>query len=251
MSEAFHSITATRDTPLFIFGDHASRYIPPEYADLGLSREDLTRHIAWDIGTEILIRELCAHYGCAGHVAGFSRLLIDPNRDLTMQSLIPITSDGTPIPGNQNLTAAERQARIDRFYMPYHNALAAALDRNDDPLVLSVHSFTDHPANGPRRMTEIGLLVKHDPGSAESLREIFMRMGRNFTIGMNTPYSAYDLNHTIDTHVAPRGFRHLAIEVRQDHLDSEDKARDIAHVLAGAIKPIVGRNVVKPIGPGR
>ena len=52
MSEAYHSIAATKNVPLFIFGDHASKHIPEEYNNLGLSGDDLTRHIAWDIGTE-------------------------------------------------------------------------------------------------------------------------------------------------------------------------------------------------------
>ena len=36
--------------PFVIVCDHASKFIPPELNNLGLSGEDLTRHIAWDIG---------------------------------------------------------------------------------------------------------------------------------------------------------------------------------------------------------
>ena len=73
MSDPFHIIPSTSDVPLFLFGDHASRHIPERYADLGLSGDDLTRHIAWDIGTEAVIRGLCDRFGCGGIVAGFSR----------------------------------------------------------------------------------------------------------------------------------------------------------------------------------
>ena len=52
MSEAFHIIPAVKDTPVFIFGDHASKHIPDEFNDLGLQGDDLTRHIAWDIGSQ-------------------------------------------------------------------------------------------------------------------------------------------------------------------------------------------------------
>ena len=74
MSQAFNTIKATKDAPVFIFGDHASRHIPSEYDNLGLSGEDLTRHIAWDIGTETVIRHLCEHFGCGGQLAVVSRL---------------------------------------------------------------------------------------------------------------------------------------------------------------------------------
>lgn len=235
--------------PLFIFGDHASRHIPDEYHDLGLSGDDLTRHIAWDIGTETIVRELCAHFGCGGQLAGVSRLVIDLNRELDMRGLIPEESDGTLIPGNKDVSEADRQDRIQRFYTPYHDALGAELDKLDDPLVISVHSFTPKPDLGDFRLLDIGLLVKHDEDSAEQFREMFMRLGRSFTIGMNEPYSAYDLNHTIDANVAPRGFRHLAIEVRQDHIDTQEMAADIARVLAGRLEPLVNRrpvNIIKP-----
>ena len=98
-------------------------------------------------------------------------------------------------------------------------------------------------------MTEIGLLIKHDELRAKQFRELFMRLGRNFTIGMNKPYSAYDLNYTVDEHIAPRGLRHLAIEIRQDHIDTDEKARDIASVLADRLEPIVNRADIMIIEP--
>ena len=249
MSDAFHTIPAARKTPLFIFGDHASKHIPDEYDNLGLSGDDLTRHIAWDIGTETIVRELCAHFGCGGQLAGVSRLVIDLNRDPDALGLIPLESDGTLIAGNESLTDEARQDRIKRFYKPYHAGLNTALEALDDPLVLSVHSFTPKPKLGDYRLVDIGLLVKDDEDSAEQLREMFMHLGRAFTIGMNEPYSAYDLNYTIDANVSPRGLRHLAIEVRQDHIDRPEKARDIAQVLAGRLEPLVNRSRIDIIRP--
>jgi len=249
MSEAFHTIPRVKDTPLFIFGDHASKHIPDEYDNLGLSGDDLTRHIAWDIGTETIVRELCNHFGCGGQLAAVSRLVIDLNRNVDAPGLIPVVSDGTLVPYNENLSQAARQDRIKRFYSPYHTGINTALDVLNDPLVLSVHSFTSKPDLGDHRFVDIGLLVKDDEKSAEQLREMFMRLGRSFTIGMNEPYSAYDLNHTIDANVAPRGLRHLAIEICQDHIDTPDKARDIASVLADRLEPLVNRSPITIIKP--
>lgn len=246
MSEAFHSIEAVRDTPLFIFGDHASRHIPDEYDNLGLSGADLTRHIAWDIGTETVLRYLCKHFGCAGQLAGVSRLVIDLNRSLDMKGLIPEESDGTVIQGNKGLSDKQRQDRIDRFYHPYHAGLNSAIDALGDPLVVSVHSFTPKPDLGGVRLVDIGLLVKHDMDSAEQFREM---LAHSFTTGMNEPYSAYDLNHTIDANVASRGLRHLAIEIRQDHIDNEEKARAIAQILAEHLEPLINRRRIDSIKP--
>lgn len=241
MPEAFEHIPAQRDAPIFIFGDHASRHIPRKFKGLGLSGDDLTRHIAWDIGTDGVVRRLCAHFGGPGQLAGVSRLVIDVNRDAAMDSLIPEDSDGSLIPGNQNLTPAQRRERIAQFYDPYHAEISRQLDRLADPLVLSIHSFTPHPKNGEQRLTDIGLLVKHDVESAEQLRRGFARMERKFNVGINVPYSAYDLNHTMDVHVGPRGLRHLAIEIRQDLIDSEAGIADISNVLIERLEPLINR----------
>jgi predicted N-formylglutamate amidohydrolase len=235
----FHTIKAKRSVPLFIFGDHASRHIPDEYNDLGLTGEDLTRHIAWDIGTETIVRYLCQHFGCAGQLAGVSRLVIDLNRDISMPSVIPQKSDGTVIPGNLNLTLEDKQTRIDRFHRPYHAALADSLRPYDDPLVISVHSFTQKPDLGEFRSLDIGLLVKHDEATAETLRKSIVELDK-YSIGINEPYSAHDLNYTIDTAVASQGFRHLAIEINQSLIDRADSAKQMAIMLAGRLGPLVG-----------
>lgn len=240
MNPAFQTIPAKRDTPLFIFGDHSSNVIPSEFDNLGLSGDDLRRHIAWDIGTATVIRELCQIYGCGGHLAGASRLVIDPNRDIASPSLIPAITDGTHVPGNQNLSDTERQSRIDRFYQPYHDGLDAALGGlPDDPLIISVHSFTPKPNEGETRTTDVGLLVKQDVDTAMACKDMFKRVRPNFDIGINEPYSAFDLNHTIDAHVAPRGLRHLAIEIRQDHIATDAQAEDMAKILGEVLSGII------------
>jgi len=239
MSEAFHSIAAAKNVPLFIFGDHASKHIPDEYDNLGLSGDDLTRHIAWDLGTETIVHYLCKHFGCGGQLAGVSRLVIDLNRELDMPGLIPVESDGTSIRVNKNLSESERQDRIERFYTPYHDALAAKLDEIIRPFVLSVHSFTPQPLTGGARETEIGLLVRHDQASAIAFQAELERHPSRFNVAVNKPYSAYDFNHSVDFHLAPRGLRHLAIEIRQDLVDRDDKAAGMADVIAACLSPLL------------
>jgi len=241
---AFAAVPEKSDIPLFIFGDHASKFIPPEFNNLGLSGADLMRHIAWDIGTETLIRKLCERFQCGGLIAGVSRLVIDLNRAPNAVGLIPPESDGTVITDNQGLTDAERQARIDQFYMPYHMELGQKLESLSDPFIVSMHSFTDHPLTGDERATDIGLLTRHDEASADSFLKEMKKQRPDFQVEINQPYSAYDLNYTIDEHVAPRNLRHLAIEVKQSHIDTTQKAVMMAELIANAMMPLLVQNAV-------
>lgn len=245
MSLAYHTLAATSDVPLFIFGDHASKHIPEPFDNLGLSGDDLTRHIAWDIGTEAIIRNLCAHFGCGAHIATVSRLVIDMNRDPDAPGLIPIVSDGTIVPGNEHLSGAQRQARIDNYYAPYHSRLGDVMHRlatdqsRDNPLVISLHSFTPKPNLGEARATDIGLLSKHDMASAKAFIGAMSSTAPNLQVDINLPYSAYDLNYTVDAHVATHGLRHLAIELRQDHVDSTEKQAAMTDILIRALSPLL------------
>ncbi len=237
MSDPFHIIPGTTDAPFFFFGDHASRHIPDSYADLGLSGDDLTRHIAWDIGSEDVIRGLCARFKCAGIVAGFSRLLIDPNRSKRMDDWIPKESDGTLIPGNQDIDADSRKTRIDTLYAPYHAALAKQLSAQSvGPLAVSIHSFTPKPNLGERRRLDFGLLVKHDEANAARFKLLMNQLAPELSVGINEPYSALDLNHTVDFHLAPRALPHLAIEIRQDHIDTPQGVIRCVKLLGDALK---------------
>lgn len=240
-------IPARSDTPIFVFGDHASRHIPDDLDNLGLTGADLTRHIAWDIGTETTIRYMCKTLECAGLLAGFSRLVIDPNRSIDMDSLIPIVSDGTPIPGNQNLSDTEKQARIDQYYTPYHAALSKYLDGLPvDPIIISVHSFTPElKTGGPDRDLDIGLLVKQDDQSMEAFKAILDTRYPELTVKINEPYSAFDLNRTVDVHVAARGLRHLNIEINQALCHDDVSTIAIAEKLTDAIRRLHNQNELR------
>ena len=111
-----------------ILCDHASNHIPPGLNGLGLDPPDLTRHIAWDIGAAGVARELSNLFDSPAILCCTSRLVIDCNRHPGAVDLIPEVSDGTAIPGNQNLTKQAKQSRIDRWFTPYHNEIETILD---------------------------------------------------------------------------------------------------------------------------
>jgi predicted N-formylglutamate amidohydrolase len=226
------------DPRAFIFCDHASNAVPP-WVSLGVSEDDMQRHIAWDIGTDGLGRRLCTDLDFGGLICGFSRLVIDANRDPKAPGLIPEYSDGTDIPGNHGLSHEDRQARIDRLYQPYHQMLGGALESHPECLAISVHSFTPQLRGQPKRTTDIGLLVKDDPDTANAFAAQFTQITPDLQVDINQPYSAYDLNWTVDHNVVPRGLRHLAIEVRQDHISDEPGQARFADLIARSIRPLL------------
>ena len=235
---AFHTVSGNNNSA-FVFADHASNHVPDWIGDLGVSDEDMQRHIAWDIGTEWVARFLCERLECAGVICGFSRLVIDANRELVAPGLIPEVSDTTNIPANHGLSHTLREDRIDRLYQPYHDAIGAGLDARPNTLALSIHSFTPQLRGHPKRKTDIGLLVKDDTETADQFIAQMAEIRPDYLVQINQPYSAYDLNHTVDHNVVPRGLRHLAIELRQDHISTQDDAHAMAHTLARAIEPLL------------
>ncbi len=238
----FTVLPAHGASPLFVFCDHATNHIPTHLQNLGLTDADLQRHIAWDIGAESLTRHFCSTFGAAGLLAGFSRLVIDPNRALDSPTLIPEISDGTPIPGNENLSEPLRRARIEGLYKPYHQALERSLDeaqeRYIDPLIVSIHSFTPQLYDQPKRGFDIGLLWKVDKDLAHNVKAEIESV-HPYRIALNQPYSAMELNFSMDRHVIPRGLRHVTFEVCQDLIDTETGATQMANRLTAAIRHFV------------
>ena len=130
----------------FLTCDHAGRVIPRRLDGLGLPEDETRRHIAWDIGIGAVGRQLSQLLGAAVILQTYSRLVIDCNRDPKVPSSIPEISETTEIPGNRNLSADARTARVDAIFRPYHDALAVALDRRAAQgrasVLVALHSFT-------------------------------------------------------------------------------------------------------------
>ena len=114
--------------PVLLVADHASPFFPAAMNQLGLADWVLERHVAWDIGSDLLTRFLADELDAQAVLAGFSRLIVDPNRLLDNPTLMPEISDGTVVPGNRGLDEDARAARIATFFRPYHAAIAAQID---------------------------------------------------------------------------------------------------------------------------
>ena len=121
--QAYELLDVEPSFPVLIVCDHASPRIPESLGDLGVPSQYLHEHIAWDIGAGAVTRSLSAKLQLPAVLAGYSRLLVDCNRNLDDPSAFPEISDGIPVPGNQALSQPERQQRADAFYWPYHHAI--------------------------------------------------------------------------------------------------------------------------------
>ncbi len=119
------------DSDFFITCDHAGNMIPRRLGALGLEPLHLARHIAWDVGASGLSRRLSALLDATVVTQTYSRLVIDCNRALTRPDSIATMSEDTEIPGNLNLDPAEAEGRAREIFLPYHDAIAKALDARD------------------------------------------------------------------------------------------------------------------------
>ena len=115
--------------PVLLLCDHASNAVPASLGTLGLDDEAMSRHIAWDIGAADVTRALVERYDAAAVLSGYSRLIVDINRDLEDPTSIPVISDGTIVPANRTLDPAEAALRIDELFWPYQTTVAAEIDR--------------------------------------------------------------------------------------------------------------------------
>ena len=144
----FEAVNEGGDHAVILVCDHASNALPKEYGTLGLDAAQLKRHIAYDIGASAVTRALALarEMNAPAVLAGFSRLLIDPNRGADDPTLVMKLSDGAIVPGNRNADEAEIAKRIARFHEPYHQAIAARIAKaraqGKTPVLVSVHSFT-------------------------------------------------------------------------------------------------------------
>lgn len=199
---------------ILVVSDHASNRVPVDI-DLGIEPALLDEHVAIDIGVAGVAELMTARPGFAAFLGNVSRLVCDFNRDEDSPALVPHSSDGHAIPGNL-FDIAGREARIERFFRPYHDALEALVDQAPPALILSLHSFTPNLRSQPeeQRPWEVGVLYNRDERAARLA--IPLLETERLIVGDQQPYSGRLLNATMNRHAEARGLPYVGIEVRQD-----------------------------------
>jgi predicted N-formylglutamate amidohydrolase len=243
----FTEIRRNGRSNFLIVVDHASCLIPRRLGDLGLPASELQRHIAWDIGSLGLARRVAAALDATLVSQNYSRLVIDCNRNPSVASSIPRSSESTEIPGNIGLSAEDVLARRSAIFEPYHDHLRALLDERltagRPTILVAQHTMTDI-YHGVRRAMHAAVLYNRDRRFASRVLER-LRREAHLVIAENEPYFVSDQSDfTIPHHAEARGLPYVAIEIRQDLVTDEagqtDWARRIAESLQDAERSFFG-----------
>ena len=219
----FESINESGRAEVLFVCDHASNILPSSYGTLGLDPEYLDRHIAFDIGAADVTRRMSQALDAPAVLSGYSRLLIDCNRQPGHVTSIPEISDNVEIPFNRALSEEEVAHRQATYFQPFHGAVERSLEqfsvRGVIPAYVAMHSFTP-TMNGYKRPWHIGILWNEDPRLAEPLIEV-LSAWPGIVVGENQPYSGRDPEgYSIHTHGGDRGIPNVLIEIRQDLVDA-------------------------------
>jgi predicted N-formylglutamate amidohydrolase len=208
-------------SPFVLICEHASNLLPRNLGKLGLTETDLKRHIAYDIGAAATSRMLSRLLDAPLIMQRYSRLAYDCNRPPEQDSAIPQLSEIFEIPGNKNLSAADKLARSMELARPFHVAITNLLDaraaNSQLTIPVSIHSFTKN-YKGKDRAVELGLLFDRDAWLANQLVKSFP----DINVQLNEPYGPRDgVMYLMNLHAAPRGLHHLMIEIRNDLIETE------------------------------
>lgn len=231
-------VNARGRSAFLLTGDHAGQDIPSRLDKLGLADVDVTRHIAVDIGIAELGTALSARLDAAFLWQSYSRLVIDCNRDPRSSEAIPISSDGTAVPGNVKLTDADRTARIDEIHRPYHTAIAAEIAaraaRGQKTIVIALHSFTPK-LGGIERPWDIGVL--YNGGDEAFAKRLLQALAREpaLKVGDNQPYHMDDTDFSVPHHAFAQALPYAEIEVRQDLIADAAGQRHWTELLFAAL----------------
>jgi predicted N-formylglutamate amidohydrolase len=238
---AYQIIGEDRPGRWLVTCDHATNRIPPEVGGgtLGISDADMARHIAWDVGAAEVAVALAEALDSPAILSDFSRLVIDPNRGEDDPTLVMRLYDGTIVPGNRQVDAAEVARRRDLFYRPYHAAYAALAARRPDTVIVAIHTFTPCLNGGAMRPWQVGVLYSHLDARL-SLPLIARLEGEtDLCVGDNEPYSGHLPGDAIDRHALGPGRQNTLIELRNDLVatpaDAARWAARLAPILAEAL----------------
>jgi predicted N-formylglutamate amidohydrolase len=221
-----------------IIVDHAGRLIPRRLKDLGLPASQLQRHIAWDIGALNVARQVAAALDAPLVAQNYSRLVIDCNRDPTVATSIPRTSESIEIPGNVDLSEAEIAARRAEIFDPYHARVRALLDARraeQRPTFLVAQHTMTNIYHGVRREMHAAVLYNRDRRFAGLVLEA-LRRDASLVIADNEPYFVSDeTDYSVPRHGEARGLPHVEIEIRQDLVSDTDGQAQWAERIARAL----------------
>jgi len=220
--------------------EHASHHIPEQYHELGVDPAHRYSHVAWDPGAYAVALKLSHALDAPLVASRVSRLVYDCNRPPEAASAMPERSEVIVVPGNCNLTKAQREARIEAIYHPFCDAVTRVLKERaacDIPTtLLTIHSFTPY-YHGQNRTVEIGILHDADTRMADAILAQSHRLAHR-NIQRNAPYGPEDgVTHSLKLHGIGNGLANVMIEIRNDLLATPEDEKIIVEELLQLVCP--------------
>ncbi len=246
---AFKIIGESRQSRWLVTCDHASNRVPSEIAGgtLGIAAEDMSRHIAYDVGAAGVAQALADLLGAPAILSNFSRLVIDPNRGEDDPTLIMKLYDGTIIPANRHVNETEAKRRLDMLYHPYHHAYARLAARRPDTVIVAVHSFTPSLRGRSLRPWHLGVLYSHLDERLSTALLARLSAEVDICVGDNEPYAGHLPGDAIDRHALTPGRQNTLIELRNDLIADQAAQRSWASRLAPILQAaLVDAEQTKP-----
>ena len=211
--------------------EHASHFIPDEFDGLGLTGDALKSHVAWDPGAMGVARGVSQRLDASLVSSTVSRLVYDCNRPPTALDAMPAISEVFDVPGNANLTPEARKIRADTYYEPFRAGLATTLSSKNEPVIVTVHSFTP-VYNGQTRSVEIGVLHDSDARLADAMLNNTAACER-YDVQRNEPYGPeHGVTHTLIEHALGAKRLNVMLEIRSDLIQTEADQDAMAQGIA-------------------
>ena len=233
LEDAFEVVHGGDAGSLLLLCEHASLRLPAPWSWPEEDRWLVGTHWSFDLGAADLARELARTLACTAVLSRFTRLLIDPNRDLDSHTLFRREAEGHAIRLNAAVDDADRRRRISDYYAPYHRRIERALAAQPAAAILSIHTFTP-VYEGQVRTVEIGVLFDRHPDLAQTFARELRRGG--WRSALNEPYSGQaGFAFSPELHGARHHRPCLELEVRQDiAVDTERRPALVAALAAAA-----------------
>jgi len=220
--QPYQILGADRPARWLVTCDHAANTVPDfvNGGSLGLPEADMNRHIAYDVGAAGVTKALAEALDAPAILSNFSRLVIDPNRGEDDPTLLMKLYDGSIIPANRHAGPEELEQRLEACYRPYHATLTELAARQDDTVLLSIHSFTPQLRGRPKRPWQVGVLYGRDDRLARVLLDR-LREEADLCVGENEPYGGHLPGDAVERHAIDHGRPNVLIELRNDLIASE------------------------------
>jgi len=229
---AVEVVRGTAGSSIVLVCEHASPFIPAAMDDLGIAPAAKNSHIAWDPGAMAVAQAMSQNLDAVLVASTVSRLVYDCNRPPDADDAMPSRSESYDVPGNSDLSDADKRARVARYYTPFKTALAQEIAQRKDPIIVTVHSFTP-VYHGQSRDVEIGIL--HDSDSR--LADAMLNVADTYDVRRNAPYGPKDgVTHTLKEHAVKQGHLNVMIEVRNDLIAETHTQTAMAQTLSGWVQ---------------